>query len=164
MTTPETHPFTINNVPVTEPAEFNIQLPYPDIDDPALGEMSTKMMALQEAHWDAALKRENQPIIWQSIAVLEITYAEEIPHTAWSFTLYSPTIDYNTGYAQNGELGEPIATYSAEPPNYLIRKISNVWWYMNNNGYTPGDVAKLTFMDYETCKLLGGHKVKFTNR
>ena len=163
MTTPGTYPFTINNVPIGAPVEFNIQLPYPDIDEFTLGEMSTKMMALQEAHWDAALKREGQPIIWQSIAVLEITYDEEIPQTAWSFTLYNPIIDYNTGYAQNGELGNPIATYSAEPPNNLIRKILHVWFYMKEHNCHTGDVAKITFTDYETCKLLDGHKVKFTN-
>ena len=42
MTTSGMYPFTINNVPVTEPVEFKIELPYPDIDEFALlEEMST---------------------------------------------------------------------------------------------------------------------------
>ena len=67
MTTSRIYPFTINNVPVTEPVEFKIELPYPKIDEyNILEEMSTKMVALQKANWEAALKPENQPIVWQS--------------------------------------------------------------------------------------------------
>ena len=164
MTTSEIYPFTINNVPITEPVEFKIKLPYPDIYAYGiLEEMSTKMVALQKAHWEAALKPENQPIVWQSIAVLEVTYAEEIWDAAWSFTLYNPTIDYNTGYAQDGELGEPIATYAPEVHTCLYQNIINVWLYMRNNDCTPGDTARLIFPDYRTQNLLDGSTVKFTN-
>lgn len=164
MTTSGIYPFTINNVPITEPVEFKIKIPYPDIDEfTLLEEMSAKMAALQKAHWEAALKPENQPIIWQSIAVLEVTYAEEVWDATWSFTLYNPTIDYNTGYAQDSELGDPIATYAPEAHTRLHRGIIDVWLYMSNNNYTPGDTARLIFPDYRTRDLLSGSTVKFTN-
>lgn len=164
MTTSGIYPFTINNVSITEPVEFKIKLPYPDIYAYGiLEEMSTKMVALQKAHWEAALKQENQPIIWQSIAALEVTYAEEIWDAAWSFTLYNPTIDYNTGYAQDGELGDPIATYAPEAHTRLYHGIIDVWLYMSSNDYTPGDTARIIFPDYYTQDLLAGGTVKFTN-
>lgn len=164
MTTSGIYPFTINNVPITEPVEFKIKLPYPDIYAYGiLEEMSTKMVALQKAHWEAALKQENQPIVWQSIAALEVTYAEEIWDVAWSFTLYNPTIDYNTGYAQDGELGDPIATYAPEAHTCLYHGIIDVWLYMSSNDYTPGDTARIIFPDYRTRDLLSGSTVKFTN-
>ena len=163
MTTSEIYPFTINNVPITEPVEFKIKLPYPDIYAYGiLEEMSTKMVALQKAHREAALELEHQPIVFQSVAVLEVTYTKEIPDMAWAVTLYNPTIDYNTGYAQDGELGEPIATYAPDG-HYLYQNVIDVWLYMSSNDYTPGDTARIIFPDYYTQDLLAGGTVKFTN-
>lgn len=158
-----THPFTINDVPITEQVDFKIKLPYPNISNyRILEEMSTKMVALQKAHWEAALEREKHPIVFQSIVALDVVYAQKVQDTAWTFTLYNPTIDYNTGYAQDGELGEPIAIYTPEG-HYLYQDIIDVWLYMSNNNYTPGDVARIIFPDYYTQDLLAGGTVKFTN-
>ena len=164
MTTTGTHPFTINNVPITEPVGFNIELPYPRIYEYYLmEEMSAKMVALQKAHWEAAIQRKGQPIVFQSIAVLEVTYTKEIPDMTWALTLYNPTIDYNTGYAQDGELGEPIAIYAPKAGTRLYRDIIDVWLYMSHNDCNPGDVARLIFPDYATKDLLNGTTVKFRN-
>ena len=165
MTTTGTHPFTINNVPITEPVNFKIKLPYPNINNyRILEKMSTRMAALQKAHWEAALKREKQPIVFQSIVALDVVYAQEAQDTAWAFTLYNPTIDYNTGYAQDGELGESIATYAPEAPHtYLYQDVIDVWLHMNSKNCAPGDVARIIFPDYYTKDLLAGGTVTFTN-